>query len=164
MSSTEAPTSLDWTEYIRSRGLPRGRVLIEASAGTGKTHTLAALATLFLALGDADGEQVRIDELLLVTFSRAAAGELRARVRERLQTVAAALEGSESAAASPSHEDFVVDVEHVRRFAKCTFSILPEIVELQARYALQEFPSLPLPCPMRGGAGAIGQRHPMGRR
>ncbi len=109
MSSTEAPTSLDWTEYIRSRGLPRGRVLIEASAGTGKTHTLAALATLFLALGDADGEQVRIDELLLVTFSRAAAGELRARVRERLQTVAAALEGSESAAASPSHEDFVVE-------------------------------------------------------
>ena len=32
--------------------LPEGRFAIEASAGTGKTFTLAALATRYLAAGD----------------------------------------------------------------------------------------------------------------
>ena len=59
--------------------LPDGQLAIEASAGTGKTYTLAALATRFLAETD-----LRPSELLIVTFTRAATTELRARVRARV--------------------------------------------------------------------------------
>ena len=52
--------------------------MLEASAGTGKTFTIAALAARFIAEGR------ELDELLLVTFTRMATGELRERVRERL--------------------------------------------------------------------------------
>jgi exodeoxyribonuclease V beta subunit len=66
--------------------LPRGRAAIEASAGTGKTFTLAALAARYVA---EDG--VDVGELLVVTFTRAAAAELRERVRSRLTDAAHAL-------------------------------------------------------------------------
>ena len=66
--------------------LPSGTTVLEASAGTGKTHAIATLATRFVAEGRAD-----IGELLLVTFSRAATAELRSRVRKRLADSAAAV-------------------------------------------------------------------------
>lgn len=66
--------------------LPARRLAIEASAGTGKTYALAALATRFLAETD-----VTVGELLVVTFTRAATTELRARVRARLAEAAAHL-------------------------------------------------------------------------
>ncbi|WP_237769970.1 UvrD-helicase domain-containing protein [Ornithinimicrobium sp. CNJ-824] len=62
--------------------LPQGTVLLEASAGTGKTWTIAALVARFVAEGEAD-----LRDLLVVTFSRAASQELRARVREQLVLV-----------------------------------------------------------------------------
>ena len=52
----------------------RGQCLIEASAGTGKTFTLAALY-LRLLLGLGKGELNRplgVDEILVVTFTEAA--------------------------------------------------------------------------------------------
>jgi exodeoxyribonuclease V beta subunit len=55
-----------------------GVTVLEASAGTGKTYTIAALATRFIADG------TPLEQLLLVTFTRMATGELRERVRERL--------------------------------------------------------------------------------
>lgn len=58
--------------------LPSGVTLLEASAGTGKTFAIAGLAARFVAEGTA------LDQLLVVTFTRAATGELRDRVRERL--------------------------------------------------------------------------------
>jgi exodeoxyribonuclease V beta subunit len=61
--------------------LPTGTTVLEASAGTGKTYTIAALATRYVAEGIAE-----LPELMLVTFSRAATQELRERVRERLVT------------------------------------------------------------------------------
>lgn len=75
---------------------PGETVLLEASAGTGKTWTIAALAARYIAEGRA-----RIDELLVVTFTRAASLELRSRVRGRLVEVEAALAG----ATSYSHGD-----------------------------------------------------------
>ena len=69
-------------------GLPTGRVAIEASAGTGKTHTLAALATRYLA-----ERPMTAPELLIVTFTRAATAELRSRVREQLVRSVAVLRG-----------------------------------------------------------------------
>jgi exodeoxyribonuclease V beta subunit len=59
--------------------LSRGKLAIQASAGTGKTYTLADLATRFIAEGRASAP-----ELLIVTFTRAATDELRSRVRDRV--------------------------------------------------------------------------------
>ncbi|MEO9138610.1 MAG: UvrD-helicase domain-containing protein, partial [Jatrophihabitans sp.] len=59
--------------------LPQGTTVLEASAGTGKTFTIAGLVTRYVAEGVA-----RLDQLLVVTFGRAATQELRDRVRERL--------------------------------------------------------------------------------
>lgn len=59
--------------------LPQGTTVLEASAGTGKTYTIAALAARYVAEGVAE-----LSELILVTFGRAATSELRDRVRERL--------------------------------------------------------------------------------
>jgi exodeoxyribonuclease V beta subunit len=61
--------------------LPTGTTVLEASAGTGKTFTIAALATRYVAEGHA-----ALPELMLVTFGREATQELRERVRERLVT------------------------------------------------------------------------------
>jgi exodeoxyribonuclease V beta subunit len=66
--------------------LPRGGVtVLEASAGTGKTFTIAALAARYVAEG------TPLSQILLVTFTRMATGELRERVRERIVTAEHAL-------------------------------------------------------------------------
>src|SRR3954470_24433682 len=59
--------------------LPMGTTVLEASAGTGKTYALAGLVTRYVAEGAA-----RLDEMLLITFGRAASQELRERVRSQL--------------------------------------------------------------------------------
>ncbi|TDD28294.1 exodeoxyribonuclease V subunit beta [Kribbella turkmenica] len=59
--------------------LPTGTTVLEASAGTGKTYALAGLVTRYVAEGRA-----RLDEMLLITFGRAASQELRERVRAQL--------------------------------------------------------------------------------
>lgn len=69
----EAPTSFDVCGP-----LPTGTTVLEASAGTGKTFTIAALAARYVAEGYATLPQV-----MLVTFGREATRELRERVRER---------------------------------------------------------------------------------
>ncbi|MFT4198667.1 MAG: UvrD-helicase domain-containing protein, partial [Pseudoxanthomonas sp.] len=57
-----------------------GVQLIEASAGTGKTFTLATLVTRLVVEGG-----LRLGQILAVTFTEAATQELRKRIRERLQ-------------------------------------------------------------------------------
>ncbi len=59
--------------------LPEGTTLLEASAGTGKTYAVGALVTRFVAEGVAT-----LDQMLVITFGRAASQELRERVREQL--------------------------------------------------------------------------------
>ena len=63
-----------------------GTTVLEASAGTGKTYAVAALATRFVA-----EDVAALDKLLVITFSRAATQELRDRVREMFVETAAAL-------------------------------------------------------------------------
>ncbi len=65
--------------------LPTGTTVLEASAGTGKTFAIAALATRFVADG------MPLENMLLVTFTRMATGELRERVRARLATAESGL-------------------------------------------------------------------------
>ena len=70
--------------------------LIEASAGTGKTWTLAALY-LRLVLGHGGQPAQLPAQILVVTFTRAATAELRERIRERLASAAAAFRGQQQA-------------------------------------------------------------------
>ncbi|MBI3879701.1 MAG: exodeoxyribonuclease V subunit beta [Verrucomicrobia bacterium] len=60
-----------------------GTTLLQASAGTGKTHTLAGL---FLRLIVEQG--LEVDEILVVTFTEAATEELRDRIRKTLARAA----------------------------------------------------------------------------
>ena len=71
-----------------SEPIGRGHTVIEASAGTGKTFTIAAIVARLIA-----EEGVPIDRILLITFTRAATAELKARVRNRLVAVVEAIEG-----------------------------------------------------------------------
>jgi exodeoxyribonuclease V beta subunit len=66
--------------------LPSGTTVLEASAGTGKTYTIAALTARVIAEGAAE-----LSQLLLVTFGRMATNELRLRVREHLVAVESCL-------------------------------------------------------------------------
>lgn len=77
----------DPTPFTISDPLPGvGTTVLEASAGTGKTWTIAALVTRYVAEG-----VLTLPQLLVVTFGRAASQELRDRVRARLLTSARAL-------------------------------------------------------------------------
>lgn len=66
----------------------QGVRLIEASAGTGKTYTLSALyLRLLLGLGGEGASHPRplcVKEILIVTFTKAATDELRARIHENI--------------------------------------------------------------------------------
>ena len=64
-----------------------GTSLVEASAGTGKTHTIT---TLYLRLVLERGLSVR--EIVVVTFTEAATSELRGRIRRRLREAQIAME------------------------------------------------------------------------
>ena len=75
---------------------PTGVTVLEASAGTGKTYTIAALAARYVAEG------TPLEQLLLVTFTRMATGELRDRVRERLVS-----RGAGAGAAAAASDDVV---------------------------------------------------------
>lgn len=90
-----AAAELDW------RQLPlTGTALIEASAGTGKTYNIALL---YLRLVLERGLEAR--QLLVTTFTDAAAQELRARIRLRLLDAEATLTGA--AAADPTLQGFL---------------------------------------------------------
>ncbi len=66
-----------------------GQRLIEASAGTGKTFTIAALYLRLLLGHGANGAgrdaPLSVDQILVVTFTEAATEELRERIRARIQ-------------------------------------------------------------------------------
>jgi exodeoxyribonuclease V beta subunit len=92
-----------YAEFDLCGPLPSGVTVLEASAGTGKTYAIAALAARYVAEG------TPLDRLLLITFTRIATGELRDRVRERLvgceQELTSILAG---ALINPAHPDPVV--------------------------------------------------------
>ena len=72
--------------------LPSGTTVLEASAGTGKTFTVGALVTRYVAEGVAT-----LPEMLVITFGRAASQELRERVRAQLVEAERALADPASA-------------------------------------------------------------------
>ena len=66
---------------------PKTTTVLEASAGTGKTFTLAGLVTRYVAEGVAS-----LDKMLLITFGRSATQELRERIRTALQDAVVAID------------------------------------------------------------------------
>jgi exodeoxyribonuclease V beta subunit len=95
--------------------LPTGVTVLEASAGTGKTFTIAALAARYVAEG------TPLDQLLLVTFTRMATGELRERVRERLVSAEQGLTDVIKSQVIPENDDVVALLA----------SAPPEVVEVR---------------------------------
>ncbi|AXN32568.1 exodeoxyribonuclease V subunit beta [Vibrio coralliilyticus] len=83
MTSTSMVTSLDTMTFPL-----HGARLIEASAGTGKTFTIAGLyLRLLLGHGCAESKHqqpLTVDQILVVTFTEAATAELRDRIRARI--------------------------------------------------------------------------------
>lgn len=76
-----------------------GERLIEASAGTGKTYTLAVLyLRLLLGLGGAAAypRPLSVGEILVVTFTEAATEELRGRIRDNIHALRIACVRGES--------------------------------------------------------------------
>ena len=73
--------------------LPTGLAALEASAGTGKTYAVTHTVARMVA-----EEGVPIDRFLLVTYTRAAATELRNRTRRALVARRAAITGTDAVA------------------------------------------------------------------
>jgi len=89
------------TEVFRPLLFPlQGKRLIEASAGTGKTYNIANLF-LRLVLGHGSTYPFTVDQILVVTFTRAATSELNGRIRARLEEALLVFRGGET-------EDFFI--------------------------------------------------------
>ena len=103
-------------------------LLLEASAGTGKTYSLTALVARYVA-----EEGLRADELLMVTFTRAAAAEMKQEVREQLLRALNAVNAPDSEKLDP----------WLANLRDCTFPALgaPIAVGLKAE-ELQEVDAL----------------------
>ncbi|MBI5483380.1 MAG: exodeoxyribonuclease V subunit beta [Deltaproteobacteria bacterium] len=69
-----------------------GLHLIEASAGTGKTWTIAALYILLLL-----EKELRPEQILVVTYTRSATAELRDRIRQRISSLLELYSGQRTA-------------------------------------------------------------------
>ncbi|MFM1996460.1 MAG: hypothetical protein RLZZ111_847 [Planctomycetota bacterium] len=93
--------------------LPNG-TLIEASAGTGKTYSVAAHVTLAIATD----ESLRIGNVLVTTYTRNAAAELRDRIRGRMVLSAGLLRGREMPGHVPDELDAALLSDPPGRLAK----------------------------------------------
>jgi exodeoxyribonuclease V beta subunit len=71
-------------------GIGEGAMLIEASAGTGKTFTIAFLVLRLLL----ERPEITIDRILVTTFTELATAELRGRIRTRLREALAIFQGT----------------------------------------------------------------------
>ncbi len=101
-----APHAID--EFDPTTPVAEGITVLEASAGTGKTHAVASLVVAEIARGRP------LDELLVVTFTRKATGTLRERVWLRLNRTA---RGLAPGAGDPVDEHGTVDglLVHLRQ-------------------------------------------------
>ncbi|MDU4001729.1 exodeoxyribonuclease V subunit beta [Pluralibacter gergoviae] len=98
-----------------------GERLIEASAGTGKTYTIAALyLRLLLGLGGdaAFVRPVNVEELLVVTFTEAATEELRGRIRSNIHELRIACLREEEEPDNPLYASLLAEIADRREAAR----------------------------------------------
>ena len=93
----------DVAAYDPRAPIGQGGTIIEASAGTGKTFTIAADVTRLVA-----AEGVPLDCILVVTFTRAATAELKDRIRRRMVVSLRALRGDQVESAIDDHMRFLL--------------------------------------------------------
>ena len=105
MKNVKGPSSLQFkaNDYPLTPGLR----LIEASAGTGKTFAIAHLVLRLIT-----EKKYPIRDILVVTFTEAAAAELRERICTRLDDALKGIEAIEQSkkAEFPSEKDLLTDV------------------------------------------------------
>ena len=95
------------TQKLNVLTLPLNAIqLIEASAGTGKTWTLAALYVRLILGHGWTGQALMPPQILVMTFTEAATAELRNRIRERLAQAAQFFRGQ-----LPDADDFLRDLQ-----------------------------------------------------
>ena len=127
-----------------------GTQLIEASAGTGKTWTIAALFLRLVLL-----EHMAVDKILVVTFTNPAAAELKTRLRARLDDALRELQGLSDGddaanvlqAAYAQRQDLRQHAPHLPEFEPFLFEILtlalakeaPSRLRLRLQAAINQF-------------------------
>ena len=104
-------------------------LLISASAGTGKTWTVAHLATRWLLESDENDPS----RLLLVTYSKAAASELRSRLRRRVAEVGRVLEDPSQATDRWTASLAELSVTERQRLAERQADVLSMLDDVNAR-------------------------------
>ncbi len=130
------PQALDWMRLPLAA--PR-RVLIEASAGTGKTHTLTLLY-LRLLLEAPDDAAADVRGILLSTFTEAAVAELRQRLRARLDE-AERLLAARSGDAAPAVDEAA---DSLARYLHAYLPLPPAAALLRVRRARQDLDLAPI--------------------
>lgn len=110
-----------------------GISLIEASAGTGKTYTITGLY-LRLVLGHGC-EPLSPENILVVTFTRAATEELRSRIRSRLRQAYLTLNGQANDELIESIKAGLGDLE----IAKQRLKDAQQLMDLAAIYTIHGF-------------------------
>ncbi|MBU2840950.1 exodeoxyribonuclease V subunit beta [Acidithiobacillus thiooxidans] len=119
-----------------------GSRLIEASAGTGKTWTIAALyLRLILGHGQA-GQPVLMpllpENILVMTFTRAATQELKERIRQRLQEAAAYFREPEQQPADAFLQKLLEDYAEpaARQYAAWRLSLAADAMDQSAIFTI----------------------------
>ena len=139
MTITVSPNLSDTDSLSVIQSDLESSIYVEAGAGTGKTHSLVQRIVALLNGG------VEIDEIIAITFTRAAASELRSRIRGELeqlraedpcdQRIKTALDGIDTAAFQ-TIDSLVYSIlrEHPLE------ADLPPMIEVQQKFAeLQMF-------------------------
>lgn len=122
--------------------LTPGVTLLEASAGTGKTYAIAGLYLRHVVEGRLGAEQI-----LVVTFTRAATAELRRRIRGLLSLARRVASGRKAPAGGE------------RSLVECILSkVPPEGLELRLSAALESFEQAPI-CTIDSFCQRVLQEH-----
>ncbi len=108
------PAAYKKPHILGNPALQQGHVLIEASAGTGKTYTIEHLVLELVISGKAP-----IEKILVVTFTDAATRELRERIRNLIQAVCGCTETLPPQADSSDY--WLVDDESRPRLREALF-------------------------------------------
>ncbi len=103
-----------------------GTQLVEASAGTGKTFSLAGLYLRLLV-----EEQLEVSQILVMTFTRAATQELRERIRQRLSEAAVIARRPEQADPNRSEQAFALQL--IERSAREPRAIARQLADAAKR-------------------------------
>jgi ATP-dependent helicase/nuclease subunit A len=99
----------------------RGNVLVVAGAGAGKTQTVVDRCLAWL-LDETNGGS--IDQILMVTFTQAAAAEMRQRLRQKLEEVQAQLVKSGSPSQHLTEQLILIDTAHISTLHSFCFHLV----------------------------------------